>query len=95
MLCRAIVSSAITSSETPPKREVVPTKYSSTTSCDKPIASKTCAPVYEAIVLMPIFDITFKTPLPKLLIRFLTAFSGVIPVITPWSTRSSADSIAK
>ena len=43
----------------------------------------------------PIFDITFKTPLPKDLIKFLTAFSGVIPVITPWRTRSSALSIAR
>ena len=39
--------------------------------------------VKEAIVLMPILDITFNTPLPKLLIKFLTAFSGVIPVMTP------------
>ena len=83
------------SSETPPRREVVPTKYSSTTSCDRPIASKTCAPVYEAIVLIPILDITLRTPLPRLLMRFLTAFSGVIPVITPCNTKSSADSIAR
>ena len=38
---RAIVSSAITSKLIPPRRDVVPTKYSSTTSCDKPIASNT------------------------------------------------------
>ena len=43
----------------------------------------------------PIFDITFNTPLPKDLIKFLTAFSGVIPVITPCLTKSSALSIAK
>jgi hypothetical protein len=53
------------------------------------------SPVYEAMVLMPILDITFSTPLPKLLIKFLTAFSGVIPVITPCRTKSSADSIAR
>ena len=83
MWWRAIVSWAITSSETPPSRDVVPTKYSSTTSWESPIASNTCAPVYEAMVLIPIFDITFKTPLPRLLIKFFTAFSGVIPVMTP------------
>ena len=69
--------------DTPPSFEVTPTKYSSTTSRDKPMASNTWAPVYEAIVEMPIFDITFRTPLPSDLIKFATAFSGVIPVITP------------
>ena len=28
---------------------------------------------------MPILDITFSTPLPSALMRFLTAFSGVTP----------------
>ena len=42
----------------------MPVKYSSTSSWPRPIASKTCAPVYDATVEMPIFDITFSTPLP-------------------------------
>ena len=32
---------------------------------------------------MPILDMIFSTPLPSALIRFLTAFSGVTPVIMP------------
>ena len=83
------------SSDTPPSFEVTPTKYSSTTSRESPMASKTWAPVYEAMVEIPIFDITFRTPLPRDLIKFATAFSGVMPVITPWRTKSSADSIAR
>ena len=47
------------------------------------------------MVEIPIFDITFRTPLPSDLIKLATAFSGVIPVITPWRTKSSADSIAR
>ena len=90
-----MVSCAMISIPTPPRREVVPTKYSSITSLDRPIASKICAPVYDAIVETPIFDITFRTPLPKDLIKFLTAFSGVIPEITPCRTKSSALSIAR
>ena len=38
---------------------------------------------------------TFRTPLPKDLIKLATAFSGVIPVMTPCLTKSSADSIAR
>jgi len=79
----------------PPNRDVVPVKYLSTKSCERPIASKTCAPVYEAIVEIPIFDITLRTPLPKLLMRLATAFSGVMPVMTPCRTKSSALSIAR
>ncbi len=44
---------------------------------------------------MPILDMIFSTPLPSALIRFLTACSGVIPVIIPLRTRSSAVSIAR
>ena len=51
--------------------------------------------MYEAIVETPILDITFNTPLPSDLIKLRTAFSGVIPVITPCLTRSSALSIAR
>ena len=47
------------------------------------------------MVLMPILDMTLRTPLPKDLIKLRTAFSGVIPVITPCRTKSSAVSIAK
>ena len=34
---------------------------------DSPIASNTWAPVYDATVEMPIFDITLSTPLPAAL----------------------------
>ena len=61
------ISSASTSSPMPPSRLTVPVKYSSTSSRPRPIASKTCAPVYDATVEMPIFDITFSTPLPAAL----------------------------
>ena len=44
-------------------RDDVPVKYSSMTARSRPMASKTCAPVYEAAVEMPIFDITLSTPL--------------------------------
>ena len=60
--CRAAASSASTSSPTPPSRDAVAPKYSSTSGFASPNASNTCAPVYDAIVEMPIFDITFKTP---------------------------------
>ena len=42
-------------------------KYSSTTSAPSPIASKIWAPVYDATVDTPIFDITLRTPLPHAL----------------------------
>jgi hypothetical protein len=57
----------------PPSRLVVPVKYSSTRSCASPSASKTCAPVYEAMVEMPILLITLSTPLPAALTYFCTA----------------------
>ena len=60
---RAATSLAMTSSPTPPMRLTVPLKYSSTSSSLSPIASNTCAPVYDATVEMPIFDITLSTPL--------------------------------
>ena len=45
-------------------RDAVPVKYSSTSDLWSPTASKICAPVYEATVEMPIFDITLRMPLP-------------------------------
>ena len=51
-------------------------KYRLTTSLDNPMASKICAPVYEATVEMPILHMTFSTPLPSALISALTATSG-------------------
>ena len=48
----------------PLKRETVPVKNSSTNSEFRPSASNICAPVYEATVETPIFDITLSTPLP-------------------------------
>ena len=74
--CRLATSSAMVSRSTPPSLLTVPVKYLSTTDCESPIASKICAPVYEATVETPILDITFKTPLPSALMRFSTAFSG-------------------
>ena len=74
---------------------MVPVKYLSITSFEIPIASNICAPLYEATVDTPILLITFKTPLPSALTRFLTAFSGVIPVILFCRTMSSTVSIAR
>jgi len=44
---------------------------------------------------MPIFDITFRTPLPSALMRLATAFSDATPVMMPERMRSSTDSIAR
>ncbi len=44
---------------------------------------------------MPILDMIFSTPLPRPLMRFRVAFSGVTPVSMPLRTRSSQDSIAR
>ena len=44
---------------------------------------------------MPILDMIFSTPLPSALMRFLTAFSGVMPVSMPLSTSCSAVSMAR
>ena len=74
--CRRATSSAIVSSSMPPSLETVPVKYLSTTVCESPTASKIWAPVYEATVETPIFDITLSTPLPSALTRLATAFSG-------------------
>ena len=93
--CRAAFSIAITSSPTPPSRLVVPVKYRSTNAWSRPIASNACAPAYEPTTEMPIFDMIFSTPLPSALIRFLTAFSGVMPVTRPLRTSCSAVSIAR
>ncbi|MNW63242.1 hypothetical protein D3C74_414360 [compost metagenome] len=43
---------------------------------------------------MPILLMTFRTPLPSALMRFLTAFSGST-VTNPDLARSSTDSIAR
>ena len=57
----------------------MPVKYWSTNSWLRPIASNAWAPAYEPTTEMPIFDMIFSTPLPSALMRFLTAFSGVMP----------------
>jgi hypothetical protein len=67
----------------------------STSACERPIASKTWAPRYDATVEMPILLMTLRTPLPSALTMFATAFSGVMPVIPPDRTRFSALSIAR
>ena len=76
-------------------RLVVPVKYSSTRSLARPMASNTWAPVYEATVEMPIFDMIFSTPLVLPLTKLRTALCLVMPVITPWSIRSSIVSKAR
>ena len=53
----------------PPTFDAVPWKYLSTSSRDRPIASKICAPVYDMYVEMPIFDITLCRPLPIALVK--------------------------
>ena len=73
----------------------MPVKYFSTSSSLRPRASNAWAPQYELTTEMPIFDMILSTPLPSALMRFLTAFSGVMPVIMPLRTRSSTDSIAR
>src|SRR6266545_4229849 len=94
--CRRLTSSAITSSPTPPSRDDVPVKYRSTSSCDRPVASKICAPVYDATVDTPIFDITLRTPLQSDFTRFLTACSGSVPGrYVARRARSSTDSSAR
>ena len=85
----------MTSMPTPPSFEVVPVKYSSMNSCASPTASNACAPAYDEIVEMPIFDMIFSTPLPSALITLCTASSGVTPVMTPARTRSSQVSMAR
>ena len=79
----------------PPNREGVPVKYLSTKSCESPMASNTCAPVYEATVEIPILLMTLSKPLPKPFTRFRTAVSGEAPATTPVRTKFSTDSIAK
>ena len=44
---------------------------------------------------MPIFDMIFSTPLVLALTKFRTAWRLVMPVITPWSIRSSIVSKAR
>ena len=44
---------------------------------------------------MPILDMIFRMPLPSALTMFLLERSGVIPVIKPLTTRSSAVSSAR
>ena len=53
---------ASASSDAPASRDTVLGKHSSMTSGASPTASKICAPLYEASVLMPILDITLSMP---------------------------------
>ena len=82
--CRAAFSAAMTSMPTPPSRLV----GAGEVLVDELLAEadrleRLGAGVGADDVEMPIFDMIFSTPLPSALIRFLTAFSGVIPVIMP------------
>ena len=47
----------------PPIRDGVPVKWRSTSSGARPRISKICAPQYDGIVEMPIFDIVLSRPL--------------------------------
>jgi len=49
-------------------RDGVDVKYFATSSGARPIASKICAPQYDGMVEIPIFDITLSRPLPMPLI---------------------------
>ncbi len=65
------------------------------TSDPSPIASKICAPVYEATVDTPIFDMIFSRPLPSALIRFAAALRLVTGPSKPERARSSTVSMAR
>ena len=54
-------------------------KWRSTSSAESPTASKICAPQYDGMVEMPIFDIVFSSPLAMPLTARAFACSPVIP----------------
>ena len=63
----------------PPIRDGVPVKWRSTSSRESPTASKICAPQYDEIVEMPIFEIVFSRPFAIPLVARCCASSAVIP----------------
>ena len=84
------MSLASSSIPIPPMREAVPVKCRSTSSRERPIASKTCAPQYDGIVEMPIFEIVFRRPLAMPLVARRCASSFVIA----WGSSSRSTSSA-
>ncbi len=73
----------------PPMRDGVAVKYRSTTSGASPTASKICAPQYDGIVEIPIFEITLSSPLPIPFTARARACSAVIPSGSQPSSASS------
>jgi hypothetical protein len=68
----------------------VPVKCCSTSSDERPTASKICAPQYEGTVEIPIFDIVFSRPFAMPLVARYCASSGVISPSQPSSTSSAS-----
>mmetsp|Transcript_5879 Transcript_5879/g.18050 ORF Transcript_5879/g.18050 Transcript_5879/m.18050 type:complete len:305 (+) Transcript_5879:4025-4939(+) len=62
----------------PPMRDGVPRKHSSMTSAPTPSASKICAPLYDASVLMPILAMVLRMPIPTPFANDLTRSSRLI-----------------
>ena len=78
----------------PPMRDGVPVKCVSTSSVASPTASKICAPQYDEIVEMPIFEIVFSRPLAialdRPLLRLLASSTpGSRPSSTSWASVAS------
>ena len=74
----------------PPMRDAVPVKCRSTSSGASPTASKICAPQYDGIVEIPIFDIVFSRPFAMPFVARCCASSAVIPGGSQPSSTSSA-----
>ena len=73
-------------------RDGVPVKYRSIRPVERPTASKTCAPQYDEIVEIPIFEITFRRPLPIALTARASASArerSMRPSSTSWPIVSS------
>ena len=74
----------------PPMRDAVPVKCRSTSSDERPTASKICAPQYEGTVEIPIFDIVLSRPLAMPLVARACALSADISSGSQPSSTSSA-----
>src|ERR1044072_7843360 len=86
---RSSVSRARTSMPMPPMRDAVPVKWRSMSAFSRPTASKICAPQYDWIVEIPIFEIVLSRPLPIALTMLRSATSMLsTPSTRPDATRS-------
>ncbi len=77
----------------PPMRDGVPVKYRSTSCCERPTASKICAPQYDGTVEIPILEIVFSRPLPIALTARARASAADRSSIAPVTRSSSVASI--